>query len=268
VAACGACHAKVLEEWAGSLHARAWTNSGAREATSNFTKTGCRACHSPLPVFETGLDQKPNYRDFNQDDGVHCLSCHGLAGGVAAARDLPEAPCNPKKEPRLQSVSMCYPCHQPTHQAFDEYWVSKAAAAGTRCVDCHMPPRADGPGRTHGNLGGLNANFVKKAIETKLERTAPGARLVVTNKTGHKFPGEIPSRSFVVKVTPSHGEPIYTTLRKPNKGEDREDNRLAPDESRAFDLAAPAGAEIRRVELLFKPFPLMPDEAAFVLGAW
>src|SRR5262245_7215228 len=140
--ACGGCHAVELAEWSASLHGRAWTNTNARAATKDFTKVECRACHSPLPVLVSGLTDPPDYRDFNQEDGVHCLSCHGLEDGVAAARTIEGAPCHPRADPRLLSADHCYPCHQPTHHAFDEYRVSRAFAEGTRCQDCHMRERA------------------------------------------------------------------------------------------------------------------------------
>ena len=198
--ACGGCHARELAEWSSSLHGRAWTNANIRAATKNFAQRECRPCHSPLPVLATGLDVRPDFRDFNQTDGVHCLSCHGLAGGVAAARTIAGAPCRPLAEPRLARSELCWPCHEPTHQAFQEYQTSQAFAAGKRCQDCHMPARAEGGGHTHSGLGGFNEEFVRRAIgwEARLE----GRELVLQleNRTGHKFPGEISSRSFLIRV--------------------------------------------------------------------
>ena len=101
LAACGGCHEEVYAEWARSLHAGAWTNANVRQATWDFKKRACRACHSPMPVLPHSLEEAPEYRDFNQDDGVHCLSCHGLEDGVAAARSIEGAPCRPRFEPRL-----------------------------------------------------------------------------------------------------------------------------------------------------------------------
>lgn len=268
VAACGGCHRAAYEEWAGSLHAKAWTNANVREATRGFELAECRPCHSPMPALATGLDRAPAFRDFNREDGVHCLSCHGIAGGVAAARAAEGAPCNPKEEPGLLRAEMCFPCHQPTHGAFDEYAVSSAKKEGKRCADCHMPPRAGGSGRSHAGLGGLDEAFVRRAIEARFERRGAEVRVLVTNKTGHKFPGEIPSRSFVVRVTYAAGEPLHLTLRKPRKHEAREDDRLRPDESRELRFG-PRGADaVARIDLLFKPYPATPDGAAFALASW
>ena len=273
IAACGGCHPDVYAEWAQSLHARAWTNPNARAATAEFTKEGCRPCHSPMPVLATGLLRRPDYRDFNQEDGVHCLSCHGLpeGAGVAAARTVPDAPCRPRYEPRLLSVDHCYPCHEPTHGAFSEYETSDAYALGVRCVDCHMQPTVrDGgrAGRSHGPNGGMNAEFVRRAIGWSAELDGGAALLTVRNRTGHRFPGEIPSRSFVVRAVFDAGDDATVVLRKPHRGEPREDDRLRPDEERVLRFELPPGALSVELTLLFRPLPLLPLEECFELGRW
>lgn len=270
LAACGTCHQREYEEWAQSLHHGAWTNANVRSATNDFAMAECRACHSPMPVLVSGLGDRPEYRAFNREDGVHCLSCHGLDDGVAAARDLPDAPCRPRRDPRLQQAELCYPCHEPTHQAFTEYRTSVAFADGVRCADCHMPERDDGSGHSHGPHGGMNAEFVRKALRWSC--AIEGGEVVVTlqNRTGHKFPGEIPSRAFVLAVDVAGAEPVRELLRRPYKGEDRADNRLTPDERRVLRYPLPAGTAPGdvRVRLLFQPLPLLPIEASFVLGDW
>lgn len=277
--ACGVCHIDVYEEWAASLHHRAWINDNVRAETNGFESAGCRPCHSPLPVLLSGLDRRPRYRDFNQLDGVHCLSCHGLADGVAAARTIADAPCRPRRDERLLDANLCWPCHQPTHHAFDEYEVSKARADGIRCADCHMEavsrppldgvaPPAPRAGRSHGPNGGLNPDFVRRALDWSCRREGGEVIVTLLNLTGHKFPGEIPSRVFQVRLIVDGGEPEHVTLRKPAKSEARADDRLAPDETRELRFPVDVSARAVRVTLLFKPFPLLPDEAAFVIGEW
>lgn len=200
---------------------------------------------------------------------------------MAAARTIPDAPCRPRYEPRFQSADLCYPCHEPTHQAFEEYETSDAFAVGVRCVDCHMPTVRRGDdddhddehgggraGRSHGPHGGMNEAFVKRALAWSAEVAADAVRVRLRNRTGHKFPGEIPSRSFHVRVDFSDGSTQAALLRKPHKKEDRADDRLRPDEERVLVFPLPAGAESARVRLLFKPLPLLPDAHAFVLGDW
>jgi hypothetical protein len=268
LAACAPCHREVYVEWSASLHARAWSNPNVRRATRDFEREACRNCHSPLPVIPNGLDRQPLLRDFNHEDGVHCLSCHGIEGGVAAARTIEDAPCKPRFAPELLAANHCYPCHQPTHQAFDEYATSDAAATGVRCVDCHMQPRAGRPGRSHGPNGGLNADFVKRALGWSAEISGRELRVNLRNRAGHKFPGEIPSRAFVVQVEfPGH-ETASVLMRKPHRGEDREDNRLLPDEVRTLRFALPEGVDTASLKLLFKPLPLLSLEESFLLGEW
>lgn len=271
IAACGGCHREVYEEWATTLHARAWTNPNARAATADFRKEQCRPCHSPQPVLLSGLDVPPRLRDFNHEDGVHCLSCHGLEDGVAAARTVPDAPCRPRFEPRFLQAELCQPCHEPTHQAFEEFRTSNAHAVGLRCVDCHMPPRGERPGRDHGPRGGFDEAFVRRALGWSAELQEGSLRLELANRTGHKFPGEIPSRSFVVRVEfpgAAGHEPLRIVLRRPHRDEERADDRLLPDERRVLVFPVPAGAREARVTLLFLPLPLLPDEQGFVLGTW
>ena len=264
--ACGGCHLEEWKEWSTSLHGRAWTNANVRAATRDFRKASCRPCHSPRPVFETGLDRAPAYRDFNQEDGVHCLSCHGLADGVAAARTLPDAPCRPRFEPRLLQAESCFPCHEPTHGAFGEYRESLASDLGVRCVDCHMPARPDG-GRSHAGHGGFDGEFVRRAVDFDVTHGEGELVVRVRNRCGHRFPGEIPARAFLLRVELPEAEPATVLLRKPHKREDRPDDRLRPDEERTFrfPLTRPGTA---RVRLLFQSLPLLPPGECLPLGSW
>jgi hypothetical protein len=282
LAECGLCHQDVFREWDASLHRAAWTNPHIQESTQRFAKTECRACHSPEPVLGRALEEPPLYRPDNHEDGVHCVSCHGLpGGGVAAARTIPDAPCRPQRDERLGHRMMCNPCHEPTHQAMAEFVTSQAFRFGQSCHACHMPPveraRADGTkvfGRSHGPLGGLNPEFVAKALFWKVGTQNNSLIVTLGNQTGHKFPGEISSRSLTLKVEflGADGEPVQTrrlVLRKPHAAEtDWPDNRLTPNEFRDVRFDPPPGAAAARLHILWKPYPLMADEDATVLGRW
>ena len=163
---------------------------------------------------------------------------------------------------------MCWPCHEPTHQAFAEYELSNAHAVGVRCVDCHMQPTTHRPGRSHGPNGGMNPAFVPRALAHRIFLADGAVNIELRNRCGHKFPGEIPSRSFLVRVDFPGREPVYEQLRKPHKEEARADNRLLPDEQRVLRFPLPDGVTQARVRLLWKPLPLMPEEQAFVLADW
>ena len=131
-----------------------------------------------------------------------------------------------------------------------------------------MQPTTHHRGRSHGDNGGLNPDFVKRALGWRCWIEGGAVRVELRNRTGHKFPGEIPSRSFLVRVDFAGHDPAYTLLRKPHRGEDRDDNRLLPDELRILDYRLPEGATSTRVRLLFQPLPLLPIEDSFLLGEW
>ena len=115
---------------------------------------------------------------------------------------------------------------------------------------------------------GATATFVKRALGHRIWFESGVVLIELRNRCGHKFPGEIPSRSFHVHVCFDSHEPIQTVLRRSHKRESRRDNRLLPDEVRVLRFPMPAGAKSVAVKLLFKSLPLMPLEDAFVLGTW
>src|SRR6185503_6183929 len=74
--ACGKCHAEVLEEWKGTLHATAWQDPIFVASAGRPMKMECKPCHSPQPVLFTELAMdwgyRPYLRDFNHADSVNC----------------------------------------------------------------------------------------------------------------------------------------------------------------------------------------------------
>jgi hypothetical protein len=235
-------------------------------ATRDFTRAECRSCHAPQPVLRTGLEREARARAENREDGVHCLCCHGREDGVAAPRTAADAPCRPRFDARLSSDALCAPCHAHRQGTLAEFATSDARALGIRCIDCHMPRRGDRPGRSHAGFGGENEAFVRRAL--RWSAALDGDVLVVTlhNRTPHRLPAESASRALVVRVESSGGEREYRTLRRPADSELRPDTRLLPEQTRALRFELPAEADWVEVQVLFKSFPLMPDEAAYPLG--
>lgn len=282
---CGGCHADVLAEWAPTLHARAWTNDNILRETRNFETLECRPCHSPEPVLPHALElsprcyRPPDFRPVNVEDGVHCLSCHGVAGGggVAALRDVPDAPCRPRRDARLLEPAFCATCHDPTHQAAEEWWVSPAMADGDACQDCHMERvgRAGGRrGRSHVFPGGFDRAQVQRSV-TITARVEAGAVLVTfENRAGHKLPGEIPSRALTIGVEAfdAAGARVLDTtalIRRPFKSKEerlRPDDRLLPGETRTIATPLPPPAARAVVTAFFRSLPLQPDRHAIPLG--
>ncbi|MBK9385625.1 MAG: hypothetical protein IPN34_12510 [Planctomycetes bacterium] len=269
--ACAPCHERVFREWSESAHARAWTDRNARQSSREFARVECRACHAPQAVLATGLDAIAVEREVQREDGVHCLSCHGLSrgeAGVAALRDLPAAPCRPRRVEALATNALCFPCHEPRQGTLGEFARSAAAARGELCSTCHFPAQPGRLGRSHGDWGGANERFVRTGL--RFDCRIEGAELVVAlqNLTPHRFPAESRSRALVLRVEHFSGAVEHRSFRRPNEDESQVDERLLPDERRELRFALPEGASPARVEALMKSFPLQPDAAAFVLGRW
>ncbi len=272
--ACGKCHQAVYDEWKQTLHAGAWLDRVYRMSAGDPPKMECRACHSMEPILarEISVDYsyRPIFRDYNHDDGVGCVACHVRADGtVAARRTVPDAPCRPVRDDRITTPEYCGACHNPSHDAYYEWKSSAYAANGVTCNDCHARPvLRDGKrvGFSHDFPGGNSPEQVRKAVrvQTRLE----GRDVVITldNLTGHKFPGEVPTRIFIIEILPIDAEgkemeSIDIGLKRPFKSQvGVPDTRLLPDEKRVIRQTLPAGAVAVRVTSWWKPSPLMRPE--------
>jgi hypothetical protein len=269
--ACAPCHERVFREWSESAHARSWSDRNARQSSREFERGECRACHAPQAVLATGLDRVAVERSAQREDGVHCLACHGLPAGergVAALRDVPSAPCRPRRVEALATNALCFPCHEPRQGTLSEFARSAAATRGERCADCHFPAQEGRAGRSHADWGGANERFARTGIDLRCRVEAAELVVELQNKTPHRFPAESRTRALVVRVEHRDGSIEHRSFRRPNEGEALADERLEPDERRELRFALPGGAPPLRVEALLKTFPLQPDGAAFVLRRW
>lgn len=264
--ACGRCHPRVYEEWKGTLHAQAWTDPVFRAAAGNPPNLQCRGCHSMEPILEreisTDVSYRPLFRPDRKEEGVNCLACHGLSGGsVAAARDLPDAPCRPRRDERLLSPVFCGACHNPSHLAYDEW---KASGSGKSCSDCH----ARQAGRfTHRMRGVHDPEFLRTSLSLACSVAGDRLAIALANRSGHKLPAEVPSRvlRLVIRIGEATEEILFRRPGKPSVG--WKDNRLLPGETRTFvrDLR---GAPSAKVEVFYQPAPLVPEEGWVRVGSW
>ena len=166
--ACGECHKQQHDDWSGSVHRRAHTDTIyrafaelAREEAGEEVYRFCASCHTPLAT-ATGQ------QDFLIEEGVTCDVCHtvktvrlvhGKSGANASLvleegevrygplRD-PEA--NPGHESAFSEVhtraEFCSACHTLLHphnglvieNTFEEWRNGPYAKAGIQCQDCHM----------------------------------------------------------------------------------------------------------------------------------
>jgi hypothetical protein len=284
---CGKCHAEVLAEWKGTLHATAWEDPIFVASAGKPMKMECKSCHSPQPLLfadEITMDwgSRPILRDFNHADSVNCVSCHLRKDGTVAARqDRPDAPCKPVRDPRLSSTQLCGVCHNPTHDANLEWERSAAHGLGITCNDCHSQTvyrtGADGKkksGFSHVFPGGNDPAFVRKAIQTECSLQGRELTVRVENRTAHKFPGEVPTRIFLIRIQfwDADGTLISEeTLpyRRPGKGEvGWKDNRFEPDETKAIARRAPEKTTRIKVDFLFQNGPFAVFDKAFSIGGW
>lgn len=264
--ACGRCHEKAYAEWKGTLHEQAWVDPVYRMSAGNPPRLECRGCHSMEPILareiSSDVSYRPVYRPYLKEEGVNCLACHGLAdGSVAAARDLPGAPCRPRRDDRLRSVTFCGACHNPSHLVVDEWKQSKS---GKSCADCH----AVRDGRfTHRMLGVRDADFVRKAVEWSCEAKDGVLRISLTNRSGHRLPAEVPTRTLRVVIS-RDGREEQILFRRPNKATvGAKDNRLWPGETRVLERPAPElrGLEVR---ILYQPSPFVLPQDWIEIGTW
>jgi nitrate/TMAO reductase-like tetraheme cytochrome c subunit len=283
---CGKCHAEVLAEWKGTLHATAWQDPLFVTAAGKPMKMECKPCHSPQPILfsDPAMDYgyRPYLRDFNHVDSVNCVSCHLRKDGTVAARqDHPDAPCRPVRDPRLSSTLLCGTCHNPTHDANNEWERSAARKLGVSCNDCHSQvvyrTGADGrkkAGFSHVFPGGNDPAFVQKAIKTDLSLRGRELTVRVENRTAHKFPGEVPTRIFLIRIQfwDADGTLISEealSYRRPGKGEiGWKDNRFEPDEVKSLVRTAPDKTARIKVDFLFMNGPFAVFDKAFTIGHW
>lgn len=285
VETCYPCHKAVYKEWSETLHAKAWVNGLYTASTKNHSKPECLMCHSTLPVFWKELkwdkDSRPEFRGLVMHDGVNCLTCHGLThpeGGVAASRDVPDAPCKPRKEPRLKTAEFCAVCHNPTHFAYDEWKTSEAGKKGHGCMSCHMAvvdrdtPHGKRKGFSHYMPGGFDWDHVNSAVSIEDSVKDGKLKIQLVNNCGHKFPGEIGFRSFVIKLVMYDKDDkeihkSFTTLRRELKGEVTwVDNSLKPNEKRVIEYHIPDNAVMLKTKYFFKQFSVQQEDASIQMG--
>lgn len=265
---CRDCHAEVYGEWEGSWHARSWTDPDVRSLSDDFQNGDCIDCHAPRPVFETGVGERVLPRTARRAEGVDCLTCHALAGDdagrVAGTRAHADAPCRPRAMAELSTAAFCAPCHSQ-HQTVTEWLVSRYAAEGIGCIDCHMPFRGGDParGRDHTMHGGHSSELVRSAVLLRARRE--GARVVVEVENagvGHGFPTDERSRAADVFWRPLAAAPwrFLYRFRSPYRDErDLPSTLLLPHETRLLPLVDPEAAGAIEVALFYKLTPYWSD---------
>jgi nitrate/TMAO reductase-like tetraheme cytochrome c subunit len=208
--ACGECHAPQLEDWSRTTHALAWENEPYQEDLEGRKKAeSCHGCHAPERLHgaeDALLAGKPAARADERHLGVSCESCHmahdgALLGPTGAPTDK-HATRKGASFVGSGSNALCAACHRttvgPVIGLARDFEQSKAAEAGTTCVDCHMAIAAEvGEGeakravRSHALQTPRDPAFLALGFEYELSAESSAVRLVIHNKAGHRVPGLI-----------------------------------------------------------------------------
>jgi nitrate/TMAO reductase-like tetraheme cytochrome c subunit len=228
--ACIECHAPIADEWRQSYHFKSLTGPYWNDVRQlgyldvfNRLRKQCVNCHAPANVvdlaraasagdgWELGVECTPNLlrepsgivptaRADQPELGVDCTSCHVGRHGVVGSGRHPTTEHTAVADVRFQdpaaaSEALCGVCHR---SAVEAWKVTRFAAAGTTCLDCHMPEVeastvAGGPPtrrRSHRFAADKDEAMLARAVNATLAVTDDHrARLsIVNDRVGHHFP--------------------------------------------------------------------------------
>ena len=200
---CADCHPAIYAEHESNTHGRAFTDEEVRLATGRFSQGDCINCHTPRPVFETGIGQNPLRRHHNLQEGNTCMTCH-WTGGVDYSRFLGGSDCLTSFDERVGTVEACASCHRNHGTPYQWELSPWGKLSDRKCIECHMPTRhrpvAIGEEardvRSHDFSGGRTAKQLYRAYDYSAEIEGNEVVVRVTNRgAGHNFPTELKQRS-------------------------------------------------------------------------
>lgn len=193
---CGTCHPADYAEHQQNTHGRAFFDEEARLATRGFRREDCIRCHTPRPVFETGIGMTPMQRWTNLEEGNTCISCHGR-DGYDYSRFVGGVECKDAFEPEVGTVAHCASCHRIAGTPDQWSRAEHGKQEGRVCVDCHMPlvmrPVAVGQPprlvRSHTFPASSNESQLRKAYAYDVTIAGNEVAVAITNRgVGHNFP--------------------------------------------------------------------------------
>ncbi len=215
---CAKCHPAIYAEHEQSTHGRAFTDAEVRLATARFDLRDCIRCHTPRPIFETGVGQNPTRRHYGLEEGNTCMSCHwtpeydysNFQGG---------SECSQAFHPDVGTVEACASCHRNHGTPYQWEKAPTGKATGRTCMDCHMaeverPVAVGGPVRavrTHIFPGSRSEKQVNRAYAYSAAVEGSHAVVKIKNQgAGHNFPTELKQRSVesVVVVRDLQGNEV------------------------------------------------------------
>jgi len=215
---CATCHAAIVDEWATSRHAVAWTNDIFQREWSARPQPWCVNCHAPLTTQQHALDGP------RAAQGVDCATCHLRGGKLVSAARGARSPHATVVDTTFGAPAFCADCHQFTFPVLSDEGVARAMtkhpmqttvasfAAGPYgrepegCLACHGSPNG------HGFRGAHDAGMRESALEVTWCRDAGDAlRVSVRNASaGHTVPtGDIHRHIYLRVWRPSAPEALF-----------------------------------------------------------
>lgn len=200
---CADCHPAIYAEHEQSTHGRAFTDAEVRLATARFDLQDCIICHTPRPIFETGVGQNPQRRHHDLEGGNTCMTCHWRPDyDYASFQGGSE--CRSAFHEDVGTVQACASCHRNHGTPYQWEKSPTGKETGRQCMDCHMelverPVAVGGPVREvrrHVFPGGRSDAQVRRAYSYSAEVAGDHVEVRVRNKgAGHNFPTELKQRS-------------------------------------------------------------------------
>jgi HEAT repeat protein len=200
---CSECHPAIYAEHESNTHGRAYTDEEVRLATGRFSQGDCINCHTPRPIFETGIGQNPLRRYHNLEEGNTCMTCH-WTGSVDYSRFVGGDDCRTAFDDRVGTVEACASCHRNHGTPYQWALSPRGKGADRECIECHMPVRhrpvavGEEPRnvRSHDFSGGRTASQLYRAYGYTAVIEGNEVVITISNRgAGHNFPTELKQRS-------------------------------------------------------------------------